>query len=224
MKYNGGVTKENLNTENLYALSEGISNLNKHIYNMKHNFGLPVIVSINKFFSDTDQELNFILNNCKDKNVEVSICECFSKGSEGGIDLAEKVISLIENEKNNFKFTYDNNDKIYEKIQKVTSDIYGAKSVILEPKAQKEIEKFEKLGYGHLPICMAKTQYSLSDDAKKLGCPTDFSITIKNVTLSAGAGFIVISTGDIMKMPGLSRMPSAHNIDVDSDGNITGLF
>lgn len=225
LKYNGGAKKDDFEVEDLQALEKGIANLNRHIDNIKNKFGLPVVVSINKFFSDTDSELECIVKNCENLGVSVSVCEAFEKGSNGGLDLANKVLDAIDSsESKGINFAYNEDDAIIDKITKVVTNIYGGKGVILESKAKKEVAKLEKLGFGNLPICMAKTPYSFSDSTTKLGAPTDFNITVKNVTLSAGAGFIVIITDNVMKMPGLSKSPAAHNIDIDEDGNVIGLF
>lgn len=226
LKYNGGVGKTELNNENLEALEKGIPNLLKHVENITEVFGLPAVVAINRFPFDTEAELNLIESRCKELGVNVSLSEVWSKGGEGGINLANEVLRLIEqNEgKNNFKYCYDEDLSIKEKIEKIATKIYGADGVDFTINAQKEIENLEKLGFSKLPICMAKTQYSLTDDMTKLGRPTDFRITVRQLNVSAGAGFIVALTGDIMKMPGLPKVPSAEKIDVDENGVISGLF
>ncbi|MFI3228314.1 MAG: formate--tetrahydrofolate ligase, partial [Clostridia bacterium] len=224
LKYNGYVKKEDLGTENVKALADGVCNLFKHVENITQKFGLPCIVSINKFASDTDAEIEFLSTACKNMGVEISLCESFAKGSEGGIDLAEKVIKMIDTAENKFDYLYNDEMAIDEKIKTIAREIYGADDVIFEAKARTQMAKFTKLGFANLPICMAKTQSSLTDDATKLGRPTGFTITVRDMTLSAGAGFIVALTGSIMKMPGLSRKPAAHSIDIDENGHIVGLF
>lgn len=223
LKYNGGVKKEDLGMENLDALKSGIVNLEKHIENIK-KFGLPVIVAINYFDSDTTAEIEFVKNFCKKMNVEVAFSEVFSKGGEGGRELAEKLVNLLDTTESNFKPLYDLNLSIKEKIETIAREIYGAKSVIYSPQADKTIKKIESLGLDKLPICMAKTQYSLSDNPSLLGRPEGFDITVKELKISAGAGFIVTLTGDIMTMPGLPKVPAAEKIDIDSSGVIQGLF
>lgn len=224
LKYNGGVPKAELSTENLDALKAGASNLEAHIDNIR-KFGLPVVVAINRFGTDTDAELAYVEEICKAKGADFSLSEVFAKGSEGGIDLANKVIAACEKDKD-FKFTYDNNCSIKEKIEAIATKIYGAGEVKYDSAALKNISEIEALDpkYSTFPICVAKTQYSLSDDASKLGRPQGFTLTVREVKLSAGAEFIVVLTGAIMTMPGLPKAPSAFNIDIDSDGNITGLF
>ena len=224
LKYNGGVPKAKLSTENLDALKAGASNLEAHIDNIR-KFGLPVVVAINRFGTDTDAELAYVEEICKAKGADFSLSEVFAKGSEGGIDLANKVIAACEKDKD-FKFTYDNNCSIKEKIEAIATKIYGAGEVKYDSAALKNISEIEALDpkYSTFPICVAKTQYSLSDDASKLGRPQGFTLTVREVKLSAGAEFIVVLTGAIMTMPGLPKAPSAFNIDIDSDGNITGLF
>lgn len=224
LKYNGGVDKTELNAENIEALINGAENLYKHIENITENFKLPVVVAINKFATDSDDEINTLVKLCKDKSIDVSVCESFAKGSQGSVDLAEKIIALTEKPPQALEFTYDENAEIKDKITTICKNIYGAEKVIFEKKASNQIAKLKKNGFANLPICMAKNQYSLSDDASKLGRPQGFTITVSNITLSAGAGFIVASTGDIMKMPGLSKQPAAFNIDIDENGEIIGLF
>lgn len=223
LKYNGGVLKADLNNQNLEALEKGIPNLLKHVENINKVFGLPAVVAINKFPTDTNEEIKLIEDKCKEFNVNVKLSEVWAKGSEGGVDLANEVLRLVE-EKNDFKYCYDEKLSIKEKIESIATKIYGANGVDFSKVAEKEIEKLESLGFKNLPICMAKTQYSLTDDMTKLGRPTNFRITVRQINVSAGAGFIIALTGDIMKMPGLPKVPSAEKIDVDENGVISGLF
>ena len=224
LKYNGGVKKEDLNSENLEALEKGLPNLLKHVENITKVFGLPAVVAINKFSFDTDNEINLIKKKCGELGVNVALSEVWEKGGEGGIELASEVLKLIDENNNNFRYCYDENDTIKEKIEKIATKIYGADGVDYTPNAEKEIANLERLGFSNLPICMAKTQYSLTHDMTKLGRPKDFRITVRQLTVSAGAGFIVALTGEIMKMPGLPKVPSAEKIDVDENGVISGLF
>ncbi len=224
LKYNGGVPKAELGTENTEALRKGIVNLRTHIENM-HKFGLPVVVAINRFGTDTDAEIEVIREFCAEMGVEVSLAEIFAKGGEGGTDLAEKVCRTIEkNGENRFRVLYDEKLPIKEKLDIIAKEIYRADGVIFTAQAEKAIAEIEKLGFGQTPVCVAKTQYSLSDDPSKLGRPENFSITVRDVKLSAGAGFVVALTGDIMIMPGLPKAPAAMKIDCDNNGNISGLF
>jgi len=223
LKYNGGVAKADLGAENLEALEKGLPNLLKHVENVTQVFKLPAVVAINRFPTDTEAELNLIRERCRELGVNVALSEVWGKGSIGGKELAEEVIRLSEKE-SNLEFAYDLNLPIKEKIKAIASRLYGAADVEFSSKAGKEIANFEKMGFGNLPICMAKNQYSLTDDAKILGRPTGFKITIRDITISAGAGFLVALTGDIMKMPGLPKVPAAENIDVDVNGKIKGLF
>ncbi len=223
LKYNGGVQKAELSKENTEALKSGIVNLETHIENMR-KYGLPVVVAINRFATDTDAEIKIIEDFCREKDVPVSLTEVFAHGGEGGKDLAEKVVSTIETKEANFKPLYDVNLPIKEKLNILAKEIYRADGVAFTSGADKAIAEIEKLGKDKLPICVAKTQYSLSDDPKKLGRPEGFTLTVRDVRLSAGAGFIVALTGDIMTMPGLPKEPAAYKIDVDDDGNISGLF
>ncbi len=222
LKYNGGVLKNELSIENLDALRKGICNLDAHIQNMK-KFGLPVVVAINKFNTDSEDEIAYIEKHCNDMKVKVSISEIFEKGGEGGKDLALKVCEAADLN-SEINFIYDLNMGIKEKILKLATEIYGAKSVLYTKKAEKSINMIENIGKVSIPICIAKTQYSLSDDPSKLGRPKDFCLNVKDVNLSNGAGFIVVYTGDIMTMPGLPKLPSAEFIDVNDKGNISGLF
>ncbi len=223
LKYNGGVEKADLATENLSALQKGIVNLEKHIENLK-KYNVPVVVTLNAFASDTQAEHEFIKKFCEERGCEFALSNVFMEGGQGGIELAQKVINSIENKKSDFKPLYDEKLPIKEKILTIAKEIYGAKGVKYTLNVEKEINNLNKHGYSELPICMAKTQYSLSDDATKLGRPNDFEITVRDMYVSAGAGFIVAITGSIMTMPGLSKNPAAYSIDVDDDGNITGLF
>ncbi|MGL5642817.1 MAG: formate--tetrahydrofolate ligase [Paraclostridium sp.] len=224
LKYNGGVAKDKLNEENLEALEAGLPNLLKHVENITNVYGLPAVVAINRFPLDTEAELKLVEDKCKELGVNVALSEVWAKGGEGGIEVAKEVIRLIDEEENNFRFCYEDDLSIKEKIEAIATKIYGADGVDFAPVAEKEIENLEKLGFGKLPICMAKTQYSLTDDQTKLGRPTGFRITVRQLTVSAGAGFIVALTGEIMKMPGLPKAPAAERIDVDENGVIAGLF
>lgn len=223
LKYNGGVAKSELTQENLDALSKGIVNLQVHIENMQ-KYGVPVVVAINRFSTDTDAELAFVQEFCQKLGADFSLAEVFAKGGEGGKDLAEQVCKTIETKKSDFHVLYDTELSIPEKIEKIAKEIYRADGVNITAQAAKAIAQIDALGYGNLPVCIAKTQYSLSDDPTLLGKPENFKITVRDVTLSAGAGFIVVLTGNIMTMPGLPKSPAALRIDCDNDGNITGLF
>lgn len=223
LKYNGGVAREDLNTENLDALKKGIVNLEKHIENIAQ-FGVPCVVTLNQFVTDTPAELAFVREFCEARGCEFALAQVWEKGGEGGVDLANKVIETIEKKENNFHCLYEDSLSIEEKITTIATKIYGAGEVILEPSAKQQIARIEKLGYGNLPVCMAKNQYSLSDDKTVLGRPQNFPIHIREVYVSAGAGFVVAITGTIMTMPGLPKVPAAENVDVDKNGKITGLF
>lgn len=223
LKYNGGVAKSDLKYENVSALEKGIVNLQTHIENMK-KYGVPVVVAINRFMTDTDEEIKVIEDFCEKQDVLVSLTEVFANGGNGGIDLAEKVVKTIEEKPSDFKPLYDAELPIKEKLDIIAREIYRADGVVYTKAAEKAIAEIEALGKDKLPVCVAKTQYSLSDDQTKLGKPENFTITVRDVRLSAGAGFIVALTGDIMTMPGLSKQPAAYSIDVDTDGNIKGLF
>ena len=224
LKYNGGVPKAELAKENTDALKDGIVNLGKHIENMQ-KYGLPVIVAINRFMTDTDEELKIIEQYCCDMGVDFSMCEVFAKGGDGGVELAEKVVEASERGgEMNFAPIYDEKASIDEKINTIAKEIYGADGVVYTPKAKKAIARLERQGFDKLPICMAKTQYSLSDDPSLLGRPSGFEITVREVMVSAGAGFVVALTGDVMTMPGLPKVPAANNMDIDKDGKIVGLF
>lgn len=223
LKYNGGVPKTELSKENTVALKNGIVNLETHIENMR-KYGLPVVVAINRFATDTKAEIETIEAFCKEKDVPVSLTEVFARGGEGGKELAEKVVKTIETKEAHFKPIYDEKLSIKEKLNVLAKEIYRAGDVVFTSNAEKAISEIEKLGKDKLPICVAKTQYSLSDDPQKLGSPKGFTLTVRDVRLSAGAGFIVALTGDIMTMPGLPKQPAAYKIDVDDDGNVSGLF
>ncbi|MCR4927867.1 MAG: formate--tetrahydrofolate ligase [Lachnospiraceae bacterium] len=223
LKYNGGVAKEDLSKPDPGALSRGIVNLEKHIENLQ-KFGVPVVVTLNSFVSDTQEEYDFIKDFCEKKGCEFALASVWEKGSEGGIELAEKVINAIETKDNNFKPIYDDDLPLKEKIETVAKEIYGADGVIFEPSAAKSLAKIEEMGFSGLPVCMAKTQYSLSDDPSLLGRPSGFMLHVREVYVSAGAGFVVAITGSIISMPGLSKKPAAYDIDVDDNGRITGLF
>lgn len=223
LKYNGGVAKTDLGAENLEALEEGLPNLLKHVENITQVFKLPAVVAINRFPTDTEDELKLIRKKCNELGVNVALSEVWGKGSEGGVELAEEVLRLAEQE-SKLEFAYNLDMPIKEKIKAIAKKLYGADDVDFSSKASKEIANFEKLGFGSLPICMAKNQYSLTDDPKVLGRPSGFKITIRDITISAGAGFLVALTGDIMKMPGLPKVPAAETIDVDVNGKIKGLF
>lgn len=226
LKYNGGVFKTDLEKENMWALEKGIVNLQTHIENM-HKYHIPVVVAINKFHTDTEQEIEFVTNFCSQLGVEVSMCEVFAKGGEGGIDLAQKVCETIElcaENENSFKPLYDTDLPIKAKIETIAKEIYRADGVTYTTQAEKAIKEIEGIGFRDLPVCIAKTQYSLSDNPALLGKPKNFKITVRDAKLSSGAGFIVVYTGDIMTMPGLPKAPSALKIDCDNNGNITGLF
>ena len=223
LKYNGGVPKDELSSENLDALKAGIVNLEKHIENL-HKFGVPVVVTLNSFVTDTKAETDFVEQFCKERGCEFALSEVWEKGGEGGIDLANKVLETIEHKESNFKVLYDDSLSLKEKIETVAKEIYGADGVTYSPAAERELKRITDLGMGDFPVCMAKTQYSLSDDAKKLGRPSGFKINVREVYASAGAGFVVAVNGSIMTMPGLSKKPAAYGIDVDDNGLITGLF
>ncbi len=224
LKYNGGVKKEDLNQENLDALKKGLPNLLKHVENITEKFGIPAVVAINKFPTDTDSELALVQEECKRLGVNAVLSEVWAKGGEGGLELAKEVIRIIEESENNYKPIYDLDMGIADKITTIAKEIYGADGVEFAPAALKEIKELEELGFRNVPVCIAKTQYSLSDDPKLLGRPTGFNINVRNVRVSAGAGFVVVLTGAIMTMPGLPKRPAAENIDVDANGRITGLF
>ncbi len=223
LKYNGGVKKQDLGEENLDALKLGICNLEKHIENLKQ-FGVPVVVTLNSFITDTEAENNFVKEFCENLGCEFAIAKVWENGGEGGIPVAQKILETIENKPIQFKVLYEDDMPLMDKIKSIATKIYGAKGVTYAPSAIKSLKKIEEMGYSNLPVCMAKTQYSFSDDATKLGRPTDFEINIREVYISAGAGFVVAITGAIMTMPGLPKAPAAYGIDVDDKGIITGLF
>ena len=223
LKMHGGLKKTELENEDLDALKRGIPNLLRHVSNMKDVYKLPVVVAVNRFPADTEEELELVISECKKLGVNVVLSEVWAKGGEGGVKLAEEVVKLCK-EKNDFSFSYELDIKIEDKIRAVVQRVYGGRDINITADAKKQIKKLKELGYDKLPICIAKTQYSFSDDQKKLGAPEDFEVTIRNVKVSAGAGFIVVLTGDIMTMPGLPKVPAAENIDVDDDGKIIGLF
>lgn len=223
LKMHGGVQKTDLATENVQAVVDGLPNLDKHLANIQDVYGLPVVVAINKFPLDTDAELQAVYDACNKRGVDVVISDVWANGGAGGRELAEKVVTLAEQD-NQFRFVYEEDDSIETKLTKIVTKVYGGKGINLSPAAKRELADLERLGFGNYPICMAKTQYSFSDDAKKLGAPTDFTVTISNLKVSAGAGFIVALTGAIMTMPGLPKVPASETIDIDEEGNITGLF
>ena len=224
LKYNGGVAKADLNNENLEALEKGLPNLLKHVSNIKNVYHLPCVVAINAFPTDTKAELDLVEAKCKELGVNVALSEVWAKGGEGGIKLAEEVIRLTEESNDDFEFSYELEGSIEDKLNQIVQKIYGGNRVILTENARKQAKELEKLGFANYPICMAKTQYSLTDDQTKLGAPTDFDVTVRNLKISAGAGFIVALTGEIMTMPGLPKVPAAVRIDVDEKGVISGLF
>ncbi len=223
LKYNGGVAKTDLSTENLEALQKGIVNLEKHIENIQ-KYGVPVVVTLNKFSTDTANELSYVKQFCEERGCEFSLSEVWEKGGEGGIDLANKVIKTIETKESNYHALYPDDMSLKEKMETIAKEIYGADGVTFDQAALKEINRLTELGFGNLPVCMAKNQYSLSDDPNKLGRPTNFTVNIREVYVSAGAGFVVALTGNIMTMPGLPKVPAAERIDVNEEGIITGLF
>ena len=223
LKYNGGIAKADLAEENLDALAKGIVNLEKHIENIQ-KYGVPVIVTLNSFVTDTDAENAFIEKFCRERGCEFALSEVWEKGGEGGLDLAQKVLETLETKKSDFHTLYNDELSLKDKIRTIAQEIYGAHDVVYEPAAEKQLAKIESMGFGSFPICMAKNQYSLSDDATKLGRPENFDIHIREVYVSAGAGFVVALTGAVMTMPGLPKVPAANGIDVTDDGKITGLF
>ena len=223
LKYNGGVAKADLSVPNLDALKKGIVNLEKHIENLQ-KFGVPVVVTLNSFITDTEEEVAFVRQFCEDRNCEFALSEVWEKGGEGGIALAEKVLETIEKKESNFHVLYEDGMSLKEKITTVAKEIYGAGSVNFAPAAAKQLAKIEQMGFGSLPVCMAKTQYSLSDDPALLGRPEGFEMNVREVYVSAGAGFVVVLTGSVVTMPGLSKQPAAYGIDVDDNGMIVGLF
>ncbi len=223
LKYNGGVPKSDVSKPNMDALKNGIVNLEKHIENLQ-KFGVPVVVTLNKFITDTDEETTFVKEFCENMGADFALAEVWEKGGDGGIELANRVLNTLETKKSNFAPIYPLDISIEDKIKTICTEIYGAKGVVFEPAARKQMDTLTKLGFDNIPICMAKTQYSLSDNPALLGRPTDFEITVRDMYVSAGAGFIVVLTGDILTMPGLPKQPAAYSIDVDENGRITGLF
>ncbi|MGT2933352.1 formate--tetrahydrofolate ligase [Streptococcus catagoni] len=223
LKMHGGVLKADLAEENIEAVIDGLPNLDKHLENIQEVYGLPVVVAINKFPLDTEAELQAVYDACEKRGVKVVISDVWANGGAGGSELAEKVVDLAEKE-NHFSYVYDETDSIETKLNKIVTKVYGGKGISLTPAAKREMKELERLGFGNYPICMAKTQYSFSDDAKKLGAPKDFTVKISNLKVSAGAGFIVALTGAVMTMPGLPKVPASEKIDIDDDGNISGLF
>jgi formate--tetrahydrofolate ligase len=223
LKMHGGVAKNELSKENIPSLTLGFANLKKHIETI-NSFGLPVVVAINKFITDTELEVKTLLGWCERENVAVALTEVWEKGGAGGIELAETLLAVIDKQENNFKPLYDLSDSIEQKVRTIVQKVYGGKDVEFSSKAKKQLIDFEKFGWSHLAVCMAKSQYSLSDDPVKLGRPTDFTVTVREFKPSIGAGFIVALTGDVMTMPGLPKKPAALNMDVDENGNAVGLF
>lgn len=223
LKYNGGVAKADLGAENLDALKKGIVNLEKHIENLQ-KYGVPVVVTLNSFVTDTEAEVSFVRSFCEERNCEFALSTVWEHGGDGGIELAGKVLETLDKKESHFKPLYEDDLPLTEKIETVAKEIYGANGVVFSSTAAKQLQKLTDLGFGKLPVCMAKTQYSLSDDPAKLGRPEDFEITVREVYVSAGAGFVVVLTGAVMTMPGLPKKPAAFNIDVNDDGVITGLF
>lgn len=224
LKYHGGVAKKDLNEENLEALAKGMPNLLQHLDNMANVFGIPTVVAINAFPTDTDAELELVKTMCEEKGANVVLSEVWAKGGEGGISLAKEVLELVEKNRDDFEFIYDLSLSIKDKIKVIAKKIYRADDVVFDAKVSKTIKQLEELGYGDLPICMAKTQFSFSDNPTLLGAPRNFNISVSDVKVNAGAGFIVVKTGNILTMPGLPKVPAAEHIDIDNDGKITGLF
>jgi formate--tetrahydrofolate ligase len=224
LKMHGGLAKTELGTENLEALGKGLPNLLRHVSNIKNVYKLPCVVAVNRFPTDTDAEVEEIIRKCRELGVNVVLSEVWAKGGEGGVALATEVVRLCEEEQGDFTFSYELDGSIQDKIEAVVKKVYGGAGVSILPAAQKQIAELTALGFDKCPICVAKTQYSFSDDMTKLGAPEGFTVTVKNVKVSAGAGFVVVLTGDIMTMPGLPKVPAAEKIDVDKDGTITGLF
>ena len=224
LKMHGGLDKKALSEENLEALEKGIPNLLRHVSNIKNVYKLPCVVAVNRFPTDTDNEINFIIEKCKELGVNVVLSNVWAEGGKGGEELAKEVVRLCEEEKGDFTFSYELDCSIEDKIAAVVKKVYGGDGVVLTPNAKKQAQKLAEMGFENCPICVAKTQYSFSDDPTKLGAPTGFTVTVRNIKISAGAGFIVVLTGDIMTMPGLPKAPAAERIDIDEDGKITGLF
>ena len=223
LKYNGGVAKSDLSTENLTALQAGIVNLEKHIENL-HKYGVPIVVTLNSFVSDTEAEIGYVKKFCQDRGCEFAVSEVWEKGGAGGVELAGKVLETLEKKESRFKVLYEDSISLKEKIETIASEIYGAGGVSYTPAAERQLQKLEEMGFGNMPVCMAKTQYSLSDDPALLGRPVGFMMNVREVYVSAGAGFVVALTGTVMTMPGLPKKPAAYQIDVNDDGMITGLF
>ena len=223
LKMHGGLLKEELKEENLQALEQGLPNLLRHVSNIRNVYGLPAVVAVNRFPTDTDAEIALVIQKCRELGVNTVLSDVWAKGGEGGEELAREVVRLCE-EENAFRFCYDEKAPVKEKIERIVTRIYGGKDVAYTPEAEEEIARLSALGFGQLPVCMAKTQYSFSDDAKKLGAPEGFTVTVRTVKVSAGAGFLVVLTGNILTMPGLPKVPAAENIDVTEDGRIVGLF
>ena len=223
LKYNGGVAKSDLGTENLDALKKGIVNLEKHIENLKQ-YNVPIVITLNEFSSDTEAELSFVKKFCEDRDCEFALSKVWEKGGEGGIEIAEKVLKTLETKKSNFKPIYDDDMPLKDKIETVATKIYGAGNVAFSTEALKMLDKLTALGFGKVPVCIAKTQYSLSDDPTLLGRPEGYTLNVREVYISAGAGFVVVLTGQVVTMPGLSKEPAAYRIDIDENGVIKGLF
>ena len=224
LKMHGGLAKTELNTEDLVALEKGIPNLLRHVSNIKNVYKLPCVVAVNRFPTDTDAEIDFIIKKCRELGVNTVLSTVWAEGGKGGEELAKEVVRLCEEEKGDFTFSYSDDLSIIDKIKAVVTKVYGGDGIHIAPNARKQIEQLEALGFGNVPVCIAKTQYSFSDDPSKLGAPEGFKVTVRNVKVSAGAGFIVVLTGDILTMPGLPKKPAAENIDVDENGRISGLF
>ena len=224
LKMHGGLAKSELGSENLDALAKGIPNLLRHVSNIKNVYKLPCVVAVNRFPTDTDAEIDFIIAKCRELGVNTILSTVWADGGEGGKELAEEIVKLCEEDNSGFSFSYDVNDPIADKILSVVKNVYHGSAINITPAAEKQIAQLTALGYDKLPICIAKTQYSFSDDPSKICAPEDFTVTIKNVKVSAGAGFVVVLTGDIMTMPGLPKVPAAEKIDVDENGAISGLF
>ena len=224
LKMHGGLQKSQLLQQDLTALAKGVPNLLRHVANMRQVYGLPCVVAVNRFPTDTDAEINFIMQKCRELGVNTVLSTVWAEGGQGGLDLAKEVVRLCEQGKPNFTYSYELNSPLEEKITAIVQKVYGGKGVSFLPAAKKQLDRLTELGFGNLPVCMAKTQYSFSDDPALLGAPQDFTVTVKSVKVSAGAGFVVVLTGDIMTMPGLPKRPAAEQIDVDENGKITGLF
>ena len=223
LKYNGGVAKADLGQEDLAALEKGIANLEKHMENLQ-KYGVPVVVTLNHFMTDTQAEIDFVKEFCQKRNCRFALSQVWEKGGEGGVELAEKLLETLAQEESHFHVLYEDEVSLEDKIRTVAGEIYGAGSVAFSPAAKKQLQRLTELGFGGFPVCMAKNQYSLSDDPKLLGRPEGFELTVREAYVSAGAGFVVALTGDVVTMPGLSKKPAAYGIDVSEDGVITGLF